>query len=355
MIELVREISENWFGDADFFRFQHPEFAWLLVLPFLYLLAFLWVRSRQSEEIEEDVLAKHHSVILPNRRKGRSWVSLLLVVDAMLCFVFALMNPQFGSKKEEVMQKGIQVVFALDVSGSMLAEDIKPNRIDRAKHAISKIIDRLGSDRIAIVVFSGAAYLQLPLTNDHAAAKMYLEEIEANMLPAKGTSVAQAIERSISALPKDKYEGSAIVLITDGENHESDAVALAEECGKKGLPIYCLGIGTAEGSTIPDLVGGRKVGLKKDKAGSTVVTRLNEELLAEIAQKSGGQYVRSGTGSLGLGELYGMIRGVDQQAYGSKVFTLYESRFPFFLGLGVLLIVLDFLLFNHKMFWRNEI
>ena len=235
MIDLVGKISEEWFGDRSFFRFQHPEFAWLLLLPLVYLVVFLWVRRKQSKEIEAEVIAEHQSVVLPNRQKGRSWVHLILVADALLCFALALMNPQFGSKKEEVLQKGIQVVFALDVSGSMLAEDIKPNRIDRAKHAISKIIDRLGSDRIAIVVFSGAAYLQLPLTNDHAAAKMYLEDIEANMLPAKGTSVAQAIERSISALPKGQYEGSAIVLITDGENHESDAVKLAEECGKKGL------------------------------------------------------------------------------------------------------------------------
>jgi Ca-activated chloride channel family protein len=348
LIEIIKNISYSWFGDADFFRFQRASmFWWFLVLLALVLL-FWYYNSSRKKNLNKFIQEGSEGFIFPTRLAKRGSLKMLLWITGMAFLLIGLANPQFGSKKEEVKQKGVDLVFALDVSKSMLAEDIKPNRLERAKHAISKIIDRLGADRIAIVVFAGDAYLQLPLTSDHGAAKMYLSEISTDMIPVGGTSVSRALETSIKAFSKEKTKGRAIILITDGENHDEEALAIAKTCGEQKINIYSLGIGTTKGSTIPEYLNGNKVGLKKDRNGSTVVTKINEDLLMDLADLSDGKYVRSSNQNLGLSYLFDQIRGMDQEEYGAKKFSLYEHRFVYFLVIGFAFLALELLVFSNK-------
>jgi len=348
VIKLIRDISYSWFGDADFFRFERVAMFWFFIIIILVGGLFLYQKSSKRKRLNGMVTKANHGFVFPVWNSKRGSLKMIIWFLGMSFLLLGLANPQFGSKKEEVKQKGVDLVFALDVSKSMLAEDIKPNRLERAKHAISKIVDRLGADRIAIVVFAGDAYLQLPLTSDHGAAKMYLSEISTDLIPVGGTDVSAALKTSIKAFSKEKTKGRAIILITDGENHDTEALEIAKKCGKKEISIYSLGIGTTKGSTIPEYLNGRKIGLKKDKNGSTVVTKINEELLMNIADLSDGKYVRSTNQSLGLSFLFDQIRGLDQEEYGAKKFSLYEHRFVYFLIAGFVLLVLNSLVFDNK-------
>ena len=364
METLIKKISQFLFGDADFFRFQYPiAFVFLLGIVFLVFYQY-WSKSKQKSNSLFDQSTvfntENFKFLLPNYLKNRYLLKNGIWFTAFVFLIIGLANVQFGTKKEEVQQVGVDVVFALDVSKSMLAEDFKPNRLDRAKNAIGKIVDELGSDRIAIVVFAGDAYLQLPLTNDHAAAKMYLESIDTDIIPLQGTSVSSALKKAIAAFPNQKKEnngkqqGKSIILISDGEDHEEDALKLAEECAEDGIALYTLGIGTPSGSTIPELVNGRKVGLKKDRNGSTIVTKINEELLIELAEKGKGKYVSGSNQDIGLDYLFNEIKSMDKNEYGAKKFTLYEDRFPIFLFIAFLLISLELFIFNHQLFYKKQ-
>ncbi len=348
MVDLVKNMSLSWFGDADFFRFQHAEMCWLFMALLLVILLFWRLDKWQKKHINKFNKSERAGFVFPSRIAKRAHLKIFIWLLGMSLVLIGLANPQFGSKKEEVKQKGVDLVFALDVSKSMLAEDIKPNRIERAKHAISKIIDRLGADRIAIVVFAGDAYLQLPLTSDHGAAKMYLNEVSTSMIPIGGTDVSAALKTSIKAFSKEKTKGRAIILITDGENHDEQALEIAKSCGEQQISIYSLGIGTSKGSTIPEFLNGRKIGLKKDKKGSTVVTKINEKLLMDLADLSDGKYVRSSNQNLGLSYLFDQIRGMDQEEYGAKKFSLYEHRFVYFIVAGFFLLLLELMVFSNK-------
>ena len=346
---MFLNLSKILFGDADFFRLEHPVFLILLLFLVVFLLLYIVNYKRQKNRLSSffshEVLPK----IFPATIKKRKLFRFLIWCLAMVFLAVGITNPQFGSKKEEVEQKGVDLVFALDVSKSMLAEDIKPNRLDRAKHAMTKVIDRLGADRIAIVVFAGDAFLQLPLTNDHAAAKMYLDEIKVGMIPRGGTSIPSALEKSLAALPENR-KGGAVILITDGEDQDEKAVEMAEKCAENDVKVYALGMGTQRGSTIPVYVNGRKVGLKKDNSGSTVVSKINEALLIEVASKGNGAYIRASNESLGLSQLFDQINLLDKSEFGQKKFTSYEHRFLYFVGFAMVLLMVEFLLFSNKIY-----
>ncbi len=351
MIEFVKNISNFLFGERDFFRFQNASF-FILILFLISFFVVQWMLLKRKKRVLKKLVSEEHlTTLFPNNVKGRSKLKRILWGLGMLCLIIGVVGPQFGTKKEEVLQKGVDVVFALDVSKSMLADDIKPSRLLRAKHAIGKVIDRLGSDRVAIVVFAGDAYIQLPLTSDHGAAKMYLDEIDVNLIPIGGTSLSRAREKSLEAFSSEDPSG-AIIMITDGEDQDEEALAMAKKCKDAGVKVYTLGIGTAEGSTIPELVNGKKIGRKKDQFGSTVVSKINEPLLIEISQEGGGEYIRANNQNIGLESLYEQIKGLDQDEYGAKKFTSYEHRFQGFLLLGMLLLVVEFFVFDNK--WNKN-
>jgi Ca-activated chloride channel family protein len=269
--------------------------------------------------------------------------------------IIGIANPQTGSKLVEGERKGIDIMIALDVSNSMLAEDIQPNRLERAKQAISKLIDKLGNDRIGIIVFAGNAYMQLPITTDYAAAKMFLSTITTRIVPTQGTAIGEAIDMAIGSFD-DETHSRAIIIITDGENHEDEPVKSAENAAEQGIYVYTIGMGLLEGAPIPEYNKyNRRIGYKKDRQGSTVVTKLNEAMLQQIASAGNGVYVRANNTQSGLKTVFDEINSLEKTKFESKIFSDYENRFQYFIALSLIFIVLELFIFERKSKWLSKI
>lgn len=338
----------------NMFRFEHPELLnglWLL-LPFLLLFIF-WLRwqRRVLGNFGDRGLVRQ---MLPRRSPLKQISRFILWSLAWVFLVLGLANPQIGSKLVEAERKGIDLMICLDVSNSMLAEDIQPNRLERAKQALSKLIDKLGNDRIGIVVFAGNAYFQLPITTDHAAAKMYLNTISTRLVPTQGTAIGEALEKAAESFDDDSHT-RAIVVITDGENHEDDPVKAAKELAEKGIFIYTLGMGLPEGAPIPVYnQAGRQTGYKKDRSGQTVITRLDENTLQKVAEAGNGIYVRANNTTAGLSKIFDEINSLEKTTYESQMFSEYESRFQYFIALALLMLLIEMLIFERKNIWLNR-
>jgi len=271
----------------------------------------------------------------------------------LLYFVLALANLQTGSKLEEVKREGIDLFIAIDVSNSMLAEDIAPNRLERAKQSINRLVDKLEGDRIGIIVFAGKAYIQLPLTTDYAAAKLFLSTISTDLVNSQGTAIGEAIETAVNAFDENEHN-KAIVIISDGEDHEENAVEAAEEARKKGITIYTIGMGLAEGTPIPVYNQyGKRTGFKKDADNNTIVTKLNEAMLQQIAAAGEGSYIRASNSTTGLQTVFNQINQMEKSEIDSKIFTDYEDQFQWFIGLALLLLVIEMLLSTSRKKWEK--
>ncbi len=327
-------------------------YAWILI-PLFFMLFWVMIlrRRRIIRQLGDEKLIQS---LMPNRSNFKLWVKFILLSLAYFFLILGLANPQIGSKLEEVERKGVDLVIALDVSKSMLAEDIKPNRLERAKRAISQLIDKLQGDRIGIVVFAGKAYMQLPITSDYSAAKLFLSNIDTEIVPTQGTSIGEAIDLSMTAFNDDKHE-KAIIIITDGENHEDDPVAAAAKSAEEGIKVYTIGIGLPEGAPIPEFSNGQQMGYKKDLAGKTVITKLDELTLQKIASAGEGIYVRANNTSAGLNEVFEEINKMEKQRYESKMFSDYEDRFQYFIALALFLMLLELLIFEKKSRFSGKI
>lgn len=315
----------------EMFRFEEISYlyAWILVpLFFLFFWVMILRRKRNIKQLGDKKLIQ---ALMPNRSNFKLWIKFILLSLAFFFLILGLANPQIGSKLEEVERKGVDLVIALDVSNSMLAEDIKPNRLERAKRAISQLIDRLEGDRIGIVVFAGKAYMQLPITSDYSAAKLFLSTIDTEIVPTQGTSIGQAIDLSLTAFGDNKHE-KAIVVITDGEDHDDNPIAAAEDAIAKGIKVYTIGIGLPEGAPIPEFNNGQQMGFKKDLSGKTVITKLDELTLQKVATAGEGIYVRANNTSAGLNQVFEEISKMERQRYETKMFSDYEDRFQYFLA-----------------------
>lgn len=331
-----------------------PKFAdiWYLLaataIPFFGLLFYLALR-RSRERLETFAELGLQSKILPDRSESRLRFKFWLLMSGILLLVLALAGPLGGMKVEKVKREGIDIMIALDVSNSMLAADIEPNRLERARMAISSLIDRLKGDRIGLVIFAGNAYTQLPITTDYAAARMFLETVSTDMIQTQGTAIGAAIEKSASAFDEESKGGKAIIVITDGENHEDDPVGAASAALSKGIHTYTLGIGSPQGVPIPVYSGGQVSGYRTDKSGSTVVTRLDEQILMQIADAGGGKYLRGNNTVSALNALYEDIEKMSRNEYEAKDLRLYENHFQIPLFLGILLLISESLLGNRRM------
>jgi len=278
-------------------------------------------------------------IMLRKNHNARGW--------AIAAAIILLARPQFGSKLEEVKKEGVEVIIALDVSNSMLAEDIQPDRLTRAKQALTRLIDNLDNDKIGLIVFAGDAYTQIPVTTDYISAKMFLTAIGPEMVPKQGTSIGSAIDLGMRSFTPGEGRSKAMIIITDGENHEDDPVAMAEEASKAGIVIHTIGIGSAEGVPVPVTVGGKRDYLK-DAEGNTVITKLDEEILKKIAITAGGNYVRASNTNIGLDEVFGEIRKMKKQEMESKMFTEYNDQFQIFAGIALFFLMLDFIIMDRK-------
>lgn len=272
---------------------------------------------------------------------------------AVIFLVIAIAGPQTGSKLEKVQRKGIDLMIALDVSNSMLAQDIKPDRLERAKQAISRLIENLDGDRIGIVVFAGKAYMQLPITTDYAAAKLFLSTINTGIVQTQGTDIASAIEMAASAFGQSKHN-KAIVIITDGEDHEGNVLEQTEAAVKNGINIYTIGMGSADGAPIPLFSGNVQTGYKKDKEGTTIISRLDEALLQRIAALGKGIYVRASTSEAGLQKIFDEINKIQKTEIESKLFSDYEERFFYFIFLSLIFLVFELFVFDKKNQWFSR-
>lgn len=335
------------------FRFANIEFLWLLLgLPIFWLLYFSLVRWRKKAIAQFGELRLINQMIPLRSVAVQNFKAILFsIVYALL--VLGLANPQIGSKLEEVKREGVDVMIALDLSNSMKAEDLSPNRLERSKRAIHQFIDKLKSDRIGIIVFGGQAYVQLPITTDYAAAKLFLSTINTDIIPTQGTAIGAAIDLAMESFDLESPTNKTIIVITDGENHEDDAVEAANTAADAGVTVHTIGVGSPQGSPIPIYRGRQQVGFRKDKAGNTVMTQLNEQMLQEIASTGNGIYVHASNSQSGLEYIMNEINKMEKAEFGTQVYTDYEDRFQYFLGIAIALLLLDLFILERKNRWFN--
>jgi Ca-activated chloride channel family protein len=329
------------------FRFANPDFLYLLLLlpamVLLYILNF-FRRKRALSRLGDPILV---SKLMPEVSLIRPALKFTIQLLVIAIVTIILARPQFGSKIEEVKKQGVEVMIALDVSNSMLAGDIQPDRLTRAKQALTRLIDNLDNDRIGLIVFAGDAYTQIPITTDYISAKMFLNAIGPDMVPKQGTAIGAAIDLGLRSFSPGEGKSKAMIIITDGENHEDDPVLKAAEAAKAGIVIYTIGIGSAEGVPVPVTVNGRKEFLK-DIDGNTVISKLDEDILKKIAETSGGSYVRASNSNIGLDEIFGEIKRMKKQEMESTMFTEYNDQFQIFAAIAIFLLMLDFIIMERK-------
>jgi len=331
------------------FRFAHIEYLNLLYLIPLLVLVY-WFSHRQKNKLLNNFAhSKMHNLLLPMRSRIKGGIKFSLALFSIMLLIVALANPQVGSKIEEVKQVGIDVYILLDVSLSMQAEDIKPSRLEKAKHEISKLIQKLHGDRIGLIVFSGEAFVQFPLTTDYAAANLFLSAVDVTTVPQPGTAIIPALQLAIKSFKKDEETQKAIVIITDGENHEGDVVSISEDAASKGISIFTIGLGSATGAPIPiKNSSGVQVGYKNDRHGNTVLTKLDEATLKQIADAGNGKYYLGTNSENELDKVYKDLSEFEETEYGATKITEYEDTFYYFLMLVLLLLLFEFFISSTK-------
>lgn len=340
--------------NMNIIRLEHPDYLYLLILMPVLLLIFISserLRKKALDRFTSSVLLK---VLMPDSSAWRKWFRHIMWQLAFLFLVIALANPQTGARMEEVKRKGIDLFIAIDISNSMLAEDIVPNRLERSKQAIGRLIDKLEGDRIGMIVFAGRAYVQLPITTDYNAARMFLSTVNPSVIPAQGTAIGEAIRLAIGSFDQNEHS-KAIIIISDGEDHEETAIEAAEEAAKSGIRVYTIGMGLPDGAPIP-LTNefGKRIGFRKDKNGNTVVTRLNESILQEIALRANGSYTRANNTRSGLEFIFEEINKLEKADIEARVFTDYDDRFQVFLAIALMLMITEMLVSLRKARWENR-
>lgn len=330
-------------------RFAHSEYLMgLYIIPVLIVLVWLWFRF-QNKSIQEFASKNMSGLLLPFRSRWKMFVKSIIMIFSITLIIIGLANPQVGSKVEEVKQVGIDVFIVLDVSLSMTAEDIKPNRLAKAKHEIGKLIQRLRGDRIGLIVFSGEAYVQFPLTTDYNAANLFLNAVDVTTVPQPGTAISAAISMAETSFKKEEETKKAIVVITDGEDHEGDYESVIANAVDKGIQIYTIGLGSPNGVPIPIYNNsGTQSGYKKDNRGNVVLTKLGEKTLENIAELGNGKYYRGSNTDNELEKIYNDLAKLEGTEYGATRITEYEDRFYYFLIPAILLIIFEFFISNTK-------
>ena len=327
------------------FRFANPEILWLGWSILLFIIAYCHYTSRKRRQLEEFGDKELMEQLMPNASRFRPNLKFGITMGALAFLIFAAARPQFGQNEHTEKRQGIEAIVALDISNSMLAEDVAPNRLDRAKQMLSKLMDNMVDDKVGLVVFAGDAFVQLPITCDYVSAKMFLNSIKPELIKTQGTAIGQALSTSIRCFGEQSDASRAIILITDGENHEDDAVAVAKRAKEMGIHVLVVGIGKPEGSPIP-MPGTNNY--RKDREGNVVVSRLNEDMCREIAQAGGGLYVRCDNTNTATKAIQKELDKLGTQEIETQVFTDYNEQFQGFALFALLLLVLDFFIFNRK-------
>ena len=326
----------------------------LLILPILaalFLYNLYWQRKKQREFGDLELVKK----LTPDKSVFKNILKFVFILVALASLVWALVNPKIGTKVETVKREGIDIVFAMDVSKSMLSEDVTPSRLEKSKQLVSQIINILDSDRIGIVAYAGSSFPVLPITSDYAVAKMYLQGISPGMVSSLGTSLEEAIQMSAGYFEKDSKTNKLLILISDGEDHSEGAEDASEEAKKSGLKIITIGIGTAKGGPIPNKRNGVVENFHRDNEGEVVVTKLNEETLKAIAQNTKGGYIYGGNTKEVLDYVKNVLDNIEKTEFESAQMADFESQFQWFLGIAFALLFIDIFFLERKTDWLKKL
>lgn len=337
-------------------RTEFPEALYLLILiPFFFIIHYIYIKKKKAR-LNNFVDKELIKTIAPEISYGKLWTKFTLLNLAYAFIVIAIANPQIGTAIEKSERKGTDLMVCLDISNSMLAEDIKPNRISRAKQSLNNLINQLNNDRIGIIIFAGSAYVQLPITNDYSAAKTFIDVIDPSMISNQGTAIGEALEIANESFgEKNKNKSKSIILISDGEDNEEEAVSIAKKIAKDGVVINTIGLGMPEGALIPiakKSIG--KIDYKKDENGSYVMTKLNETILKDIASVGNGVYIRANNASIGLDNILARINKMDKNEYQAIAYKDYENRFYIFAFIALVFLCIEFLVFEKKNKYINR-
>lgn len=326
----------------------------LLIIPVLivfFMILQLWKRRTQKKFADGELLAR----LSPGRSTAKAVLKVILLALVIANLAMALVNPKIGTKLETVKREGVDIVFAVDVSKSMLAEDIAPNRLEKAKRIVSEIVNNLASDRIGIIAYAGQAFPQLPITTDYAAAKMFLQSMNTEMLSSQGTAIDEAINLAKTYYNDEEQTNRVLFIISDGEDHSNGAEKAVNEAVEEGIKVFTIGVGTAKGSPIPEKVNGIVQSYKKDQNGDVIITKLNDAVLGTIASKGNGVYI-NGTDTEAVVEFVKeTLNQMDKTEFEAKQFADFKDQFQWFLGAAVFFLFLDILVLERKTAWLQKL
>ena len=337
--------------------YQLEEKIWfwcLLIIPVLLVLFAvlqIWKHKTQRKFANKPLLKR----LSPNTSIFKSILKIVVLSLAFICLTIALVNPKIGTKLETIKREGVDIVFAIDVSKSMLAEDIKPNRLDKSKQLVTQIINNLASDRIGIIAYAAKAFPQLPITTDYGSAKMFLQSMNTDMLSSQGTAISEAINLATTYFDDEQQTNRVLIIISDGEDHSEEAVRVAEEASKEGIRIFTIGVGDLKGGPIPIKRNGIILNYKKDSQGETVITRLNEETLQNIAVEANGAYINGKNTNNVVEQIREILNTMDKTEFEAKQFADFKDQFQWFLGFGIFFLLLDIFLLERKTEWLKKL
>jgi len=335
------------------FKFGFPEYLYLLALVPVVLLIYLYGIKRKERMLKRfgdlQLVRKLSKTMSPRRQV----VKAMILISAISLLLLALARPQFGTRVETVTREGQDIFVALDVSLSMLAEDIRPSRLEKAKREISQLIERLEGDRIGLIAFAGEAFVQCPLTLDYGAARLFLTAMDPELIPVPGTAIGEAINKAKASFSSEEKKGKVLIIITDGEDHIGGLENVVKEAAAEGMVIYTIGIGTPAGVPIPEAAGGLRGTFKKDHQGQVILTRLNESALRDMAEATGGEHFRVSATATELDQIYSAVAGMDDKELAARQVTLFDEKFQPVLGLALLLLSTEFLLSGSRRLRRE--
>jgi Ca-activated chloride channel homolog len=331
------------------FKFGRPDYLYLLYLIPVLLVSYYFIRKKLDEMYKSFANEKLHRILSPMKSRNKPALKYIIFLIALTLIIVSLARPQIGSKIEEVKQMGIDVVIVLDVSMSMQADDIKPDRLEKAKHEVGRLIEKLQGDRIGLVIFSGNAYVQFPLTSDYAAANLLLNAVDISSVPQPGTSISSAIQLAVNSFKTTEEIKKTIIIISDGEDHEGEIDKVIDEAVSNDISIYTIGLGNTAGSPIPVYnEHGAKTGFKTDNSGKIVITKLDETVLKDIASKGNGKYYKGSNNDEEIDDIFKALSNYEQTEYGTKRITDYEDRYYFFLIPALLLLIGEFFISSNR-------
>ena len=337
------------------YQLEEKFWFWVLFIIPVMLALFLWTffwKKRTQKSFGNTAVLKRLS---PDGSFFKSSLKFGVVCFAVSGLIIALVNPKIGTKLETIKREGVDIVFAIDVSKSMLAEDVAPNRLEKSKQLVTQIINNLASDRIGIIAYAGKAFPQLPITTDYGSAKMFLQSMNTDMLSSQGTAIDEAIQLSRNYFDDEEQTNRILIIISDGEDHNDMSVEVAETASEEGIKIYTIGVGSEKGGAIPLKKNGVVMSYKKDQNNETVITRLNEETLRLIAEEAKGDYINGNKTAAVVEKIRTVLNAMDKKEFEAKEFAEYKDQFQWFLGIGLFFLILDVLFLDRKTAWLKRL